>query len=140
MDSQALHPIATAHIPGYMPGPDGSDPLFIGVAIVTIGLIVFIGAMYFTLHSLPERMAHHGNHTQFQVIGILALIALFTHNNIFWVAALLIAAFRMPDFLTPLQSMASSLSGILNRIPGGAAAAPEQAEPQPEAEEGQRDV
>jgi hypothetical protein len=43
------------------------------------------------------------------VVEILALLALFTHNNLFWVAAILIAAFRVPDFLTPLNSIAESL-------------------------------
>ncbi|WP_239059927.1 hypothetical protein [Ruegeria sp. PrR005] len=133
MNTSEMHPMATAHLPGYLPGADGSDPLFIGVATFTIALIVFIGAMYFTLHALPERMAHHGNHTQFQVIGILALIALFTHNNIFWVAALLLAAFRMPDFLTPLQSMAGSLSGILSRMSAPSDAPPPAAPAEPEA-------
>ncbi len=109
MDTNNLNPMATGHIPSYLPGPDGSDPLFMGIAIFTVVLIVAIGGLYFRLHALPEQMAHHGNHTQFQVVGILALLALFTHNNIFWVAALLLAAFRMPDFLTPLESIADSL-------------------------------
>ncbi|MEY8838492.1 hypothetical protein AB9K41_05595 [Cribrihabitans sp. XS_ASV171] len=104
-------------MPGFLPGPDGSDPLFVTVAAFTIGLIVLIGALYFTLHALPERMAHHGNSTQMQVIGILALLALFTHNHIFWIAALLVAAFRMPDFLTPLQSISDSLMAIYSRMP-----------------------
>lgn len=112
-----IHPMATAYIPGFLPGPDGSDPLFTGVAVVTVGLIVLIGIFYFTLHALPERMAHQGNHTQLQVIGILAMIGLFTHNNIFWIAALLLAAFRIPDFLTPLQSIADSLMAIYSRMP-----------------------
>ncbi len=115
MDNSALHSMATGHVPGYLPAADGSDPLFTVVAVFTIGLIVAIGGLYFTLHAMPERMAHHGNHTQFQVIGILALLALFTHNNIFWVVALLLAAFRMPDFLTPLNSIASSLEALKNR-------------------------
>ncbi|MEM7317735.1 MAG: hypothetical protein AAF408_01800 [Pseudomonadota bacterium] len=117
MDSSEINPMATTHIPWYLPGADGSDPLFTVVAAFTIGLIILIGAAYFTLHALPERMAHHGNHTQFQVIGILALIALFTHNNVFWVAALLLAAFRIPDFLTPLQSISDSLMAIYSRMP-----------------------
>lgn len=112
MDTPALHPMATGYIPGYFPGADGSDPLFTVVAIFTISLIIIIGSLYFTLHAIPEQMAHDGNHTQFQVIGILALLALFTHNNIFWVIALLLAAFRMPDFLTPLQSIAASLKDM----------------------------
>lgn len=112
MASELHNPLAPAHVPGYLANADGSDPLFVVVAVCTIALIIGIGALYLTLHSLPERMAHNGNHTQFQLIGILAVLALFTHNNLFWVVAILIAAFRMPDFLTPLRSIAQSLRAM----------------------------
>ncbi len=112
MSVSGAHPMATAHVPSFLPGPDGSDPLFTFMAIFTILLILGIGAFYLTLHALPEKMAHNDNHAQFQIIGILGLLALFTHNNIFWVAALLIAAFRVPDFLTPIWSIAESLHVI----------------------------
>nr|WP_240931823.1 hypothetical protein [Sedimentitalea sp. CY04] len=107
--------MATGHIPGFLPGADGSDPLFTGMVVFTILLVLLIGAFYFKLHAIPEHMAHEDNHTQMQVIGILALLALFTHNNMFWVIALLVAAFRMPDFLTPLQSIARSLDSLNRR-------------------------
>jgi len=112
LQSDTMNPLAPAHAPSYLANADGSDPLFTVVAIFTIALIIGIGALYLTLHALPERMAHTGNHAQFQVIGILALLALFTHNNLFWVVAILIAAFRMPDFLTPLRSIARSLQAM----------------------------
>ncbi|WP_209120862.1 hypothetical protein [Parasedimentitalea maritima] len=123
------HAMATGHIPGYLPGADGSDPLFTGMVVFTILLVLLIGSFYFKLHAIPEHMAHEDNHTQMQVIGILALLALFTHNNIFWVIALLVAAFRMPDFLTPLQSIASSLDYLKQRDQ-----APAQPQPQQPAE------
>jgi len=104
--------MAPGHLPYFLPGADGSDPLFTGIAIFMIVLILGVGAFYFTLHSLPEKMAHEANSTQLQVVGILTLLALFTHNNIFWVVAILLAAFRMPDFLTPLRSIAESLQAM----------------------------
>ncbi len=110
------HAMATGHIPGYLPGPDGSDPLFTAMTVITILLVLGIGSLYFKLHAIPEHMAHSDNHAQMQVIGILALLALFTHNNIFWVIALLVAAFRMPDFLSPLQSIAGSLEALNQRV------------------------
>nr|WP_246079454.1 hypothetical protein [Zongyanglinia marina] len=118
--------MATGHIPGYLPGADGSDPLFTGMVVFTILLVLLIGSFYFKLHAIPEHMAHEDNHTQMQVIGILALLALFTHNNIFWVIALLVAAFRMPDFLTPLQSIASSLDYLKQRDQAPAQPQPQQ--------------
>ena len=112
MSTPNAHPMASGHVPVYLPGPDGSDPLFTFMAVFTILLILGIGALYFTLHALPEKMGHHANHSQMQIIGILALLALFTHNNAFWVIALLVAAFRPPDFLTPLKSISRSLDRL----------------------------
>jgi hypothetical protein len=71
-----------------------------------------LGTFYLKLHSLPERMAHRGSSTQLQLIAVLAVLALFTHNNVFWVAALLLAVVRLPDWSTPINSIAGSLSRI----------------------------
>lgn len=135
----ATHAMATGHIPGYLPGSDGSDPLFTAMTVITILLVLGIGSLYFKLHAIPEHMAHSDNHAQMQVIGILALLALFTHNNMFWVIALLVAAFRMPDFLSPLQSIAGSLETLIHRdkdVAAKVAETPvaETAVPQPQAE------
>ena len=43
---------------------------------------------------------------------VLALLALFTHNNVFWVAALILALLKLPDFLTPINSIAESLKKL----------------------------
>jgi hypothetical protein len=113
--SQAdIHPMAPEHLPMFIPAADGSDPLFSFIAIFTIVMILLMGALYFTLHALPEQMAHQSGHTQMQVVGILAILAMFTHNNAFWIVALLLAAFKMPDFLTPIKSIARSLETMRN--------------------------
>ena len=111
MNEAGLHNLA-GHIPGYVAGPGGDDVLFSGVTLFVILMTVGIGVLYFKLHALPESMAHHANHTQFQLVGILSLLALFTHNNIFWIAALLLAAARLPDFSGSLQSIADSLKDL----------------------------
>ena len=59
-------------------------------------------------------MAHKSNLVQFQFIAVLSLLALFTHNNIFWVAALLIALVKIPDFSTPLNAIADSVERMAN--------------------------
>jgi hypothetical protein len=64
-----------------------------------------IGVLYFRLHALPERFAH--NKVQLQIVCVLALLAMFTHKNIFWIAGLLLALIDFPDF-----------SGLLKRIAG----------------------
>lgn len=110
MTTADIHPMATGHIPTYIVAADGSDYLFSFMVVFTLVLILLLGIGYFTLHAIPEKMAHESNHSQFQIVGILALLALFTHNNLFWVLAVLVAGFRFPDYLTPVESIAQSLS------------------------------
>jgi hypothetical protein len=106
------HPVAPHHLPGYLPGPDGSDPLFTAVIVVLLIVLMVAGVLYFKLHSMPEQLGERHNSTQLQLISILAVLALFTHNNAFWILALLIAAIRIPDYLTPIQTIASSLAKL----------------------------
>ena len=104
----------TPYIPSYLAG-ENSDPLMTVVAVFLIISILSIGVLYFKLHAIPEQIAHGKNHTQMQLIAVLTLLALFTHNNIFWVAALVMAVVEMPDFLAPLKSIAQSLEKISNK-------------------------
>ncbi len=101
----------TEHVPGYLAGAD-SDPLMIVMAVILVAVILIAGVFYFKLHAVPEHIAHGKNHSQIQLITILTILALFTHNNIFWVAALVLAVVDVPDFLTPLKSIAKSLAII----------------------------
>lgn len=101
----------TEHIPRYLAGAD-SDPLMIVMAVTLVVIVLIAGVFYFKLHAVPEHIAHGKNHTQIQLITILTILALFTHNNIFWVAALVLAVVELPDFLTPLKSIAKSLATI----------------------------
>ncbi len=109
MSASSAHPMATGHIPSYVTAADGSDYLFTFMIYFTIALILLIGVAYFTLHALPERMAHGNNHPQFQLVGILALLALFTHNNVFWIGAILVAGFQIPDVAAPLRDIAGAI-------------------------------
>ena len=103
------HPLAPEHLPRYIPGADGSDPLFTVVIWLLVILLMAFGNLYLKLHSLPERMAHRRSSAQLQLIAVLGLLALFTHNNVFWVAALLLAVVRLPDWSSRIDSMAESL-------------------------------
>lgn len=110
METQA--PEQAGHLPFFITGPGQTDVLMIGIIILALVGVVLIGVFYLYLHALPERMAHSSNAFQLQLVGVLALLSLFTHNNIFWIAALLIVAVRVPDFLTPVNSIAHSLNRI----------------------------
>lgn len=103
------------HVPYYIPGPGQSDTLFTVTVISVIALVLIVGVIYFKLHAIPEKMAHKYNSTQLQVVGILSLLSLVTHNNIYWIAALLLVAIKLPDFTTPLNTIARSLEQMTDK-------------------------
>jgi hypothetical protein len=112
---EAIHPMASHHLPGFITPPGETDVLFAVAIIFFLILAIAIGSLYFRLHSLPERIAHDASHIQFQLVAVLSLIALVTHNNMFWIAALLLALVPIPDFWTPLANMAESLAVLAGR-------------------------
>jgi hypothetical protein len=114
--------MASHDLPPFITAPGEVDQMMVITGIVLILIIVAVGALYFTLHSLPERMAHKANHVQSGIIALLCLIALFTHQHIFWIIAILLAFIRVPDFETPLKSISESLERIAP-APGPALAA-----------------
>jgi len=75
-------------------------------------MILGVGVFYLKIHAIPEQLAHKHGNTQSQLIMVLALLALFTHNNVFWVLALILALLKLPDFLTPINNISRSLAKI----------------------------
>lgn len=120
--SETSHDIG--HLPYFITPPGETDTMLVAVIVVMALVALGIGVFYLKLHSLPEHMAHHANHTQMQVVAILGLIALFTHNNIFWIAALLLAAFKLPDYAGMLGAMSNSLDRIASKLDGGGPTGP----------------
>ena len=66
---------------------------------------------------------------------MLGLISLFTHMHIFWVAGLLLALIDLPDFGTPMRSIADSVGRIADAPPGTRPADPD-VEPEPDGNSG----
>jgi hypothetical protein len=96
------------------------------MGIFLIGTILWVGTLYWKLHSLPERMAHKSQKLQFEFVAVLGLISLFTHIHAFWIAGLLLAMIDIPDFGTPMRSIADSVEKIADATSptdGGDAAA-----------------
>ena len=104
----AVNPLATNHLPVFITAPGQTDVLMVVMWVVFIAAILGAGVFFFWLHSLPERMVH--NKLQFDIVAVLALLSLFTHQHAFWVAALIIALITIPDFSLP------DFSGLLGRI------------------------
>ena len=122
----ATHPLAPHGLPSFIGGADGSDPLFTAVVFILIAGLMGVAVLYFKLHSIPEHLAQKQNNGQTQLIMVLAVLALFTHNNLFWVAALVLALVKFPDFTSPLNSIAQSLRIMTKTEP--------EPEPEPEPE------
>jgi hypothetical protein len=113
-----LHPAAPHHLPGFITAPGDTDILMVVVGIVLVGSILMVGNFYLHLHTMPERMAHKSQKLQFEIVAVLGLLALFTHNHLFWVIGLLLAMVDLPDFGTPLRRIAGSVEKIAGDPPG----------------------
>ena len=110
--------VVKEHLPFYITGPGESDILFGAVAIALVLVIIGFGAFYFTIQAIPDRMVKGSSKAQMQIVGLLGLISLFTMNNIYWVAALLIAAVRIPDFVSLFKSQARSQKKMSQSLAG----------------------
>jgi hypothetical protein len=113
--TDAMHPLAAHHLPPFIASPGETDVLLVATGIILVFAVIGIGVLYFKLHALPEHMAHRGQKIQFEIVAVLCLIALFTHNHAFWIAGLLLAIIPLPDFTSPLTSMAQSLGRMAGR-------------------------
>lgn len=109
--------MAPHHLPFYLAPGSGADTLMVVMGVFLIGVVLWVGTLYWKLHSLPERMAHKSQKLQFELVAVLGLISLFTHMHIFWIAGLLLAMIDLPDFGTPLRSIAGSVEKIADATP-----------------------
>jgi hypothetical protein len=100
----------------------------IAMAVVLIAAVLAVGNVFLRLHTLPERMAHKSQKLQFEVVAVLGLLALFTHQHAFWVAGLLLALIDLPDFGTPLRRIAGSVESMAGIAPGEGGTAADEVE------------
>jgi len=128
--AEQLHPSAPHHLPSFITAPGDTDVLMIVVGIILIAAVLGVGNLYLHLHTLPERMAHKSQKLQFEIVAVLGLLALFTHNHLFWVIGLFLAMIDLPDFSTPLRRIAGSVDKL-----AGVPPEPDSTEPPPETED-----
>ena len=112
---EAIHPAASNHLPSFITAPGDTDVLMVVMAIVLLLFVLMVGILYFRLHALPERFAH--KKVQFEIVCVLALLAMFTHMHIFWIAGLLLAMVDFPDFGGLLKRIAGSTEKIADKKP-----------------------
>ncbi|MFK7898827.1 MAG: hypothetical protein AB8G23_23540 [Myxococcota bacterium] len=116
------HPIASEHLPYFVTAPGQVDQMLLVVAGILLVAILMLGGFYFWLHSLPERVAHRRRRSQMELVAALGLIGLFTHNNAFWVGALILAMVELPVISGPLARIADSLEALAGISPENAEA------------------
>ena len=129
--TESIHPSAPHHLPSFITAPGDTDVLMVGVGIFLIIAVLAVGNFYLHLHSLPERMAHKSQKFQFEIVAVLCLLSLFTHNHLYWVIGLFLAMIDLPDFSTPLRRIAGSVEKMAGvppepdptELPGEAATA-----------------
>lgn len=110
--TEPTHPAVSGHLPPFVSLPGETDTLFVFVAFLVVFGVLGIGIFYFKLHALPEQLAHKGQKVQFEIVAVLGLVSLFTHNHAYWIAGLLLAIVPLPDFTSPLRSIANSLDRL----------------------------
>lgn len=113
-----MHSAAPHHVPWFITAPGEADVLMIVMGIFLLISVLAVGNIFLRLHTLPERMAHGAQKLQFEIVAVLGLLALFTHQHAFWVAALLLALVDLPDFGTPLRRIAGSAEKVAGLEPG----------------------
>jgi hypothetical protein len=109
------NPIATTHLPFFVTAPGDTDVLFNVTLVFVVACIILTGVIFFTIHSLPERMAHKSKKILLDLIALLCLLALLTHEHLFWFIAIVLAFIDVPDFLTPVNRIAKSVEAMVTQ-------------------------
>jgi hypothetical protein len=126
--SASINSAAPHHLPPFFTAPGETDIFMVVMGIFLVLMVLGVGLLFLRLHTLPERMAHKSQKLQFEIVAVLGLISLFTHQHIFWIAGLLLAVIDLPDFGTPLRRIAGSVETIAGVSPGEGAKAAEDAQ------------
>ena len=73
------HPTASHYLPLFITAPGGTDVLTIVMGLFLALVVAMFGVLFLRLHSLPDQIAHKSHKLQSEIVGVLCLIALFTH-------------------------------------------------------------
>jgi hypothetical protein len=116
--SDQVNPIASHHVPFFVTAPGDTDVLFNVTLVFIIACVILTGVIFLTIHSLPERMAHKSKKLLLDLIALLCLLALLTHEHFFWFVAIVLAFIDIPDFLTPVNRIANSVASMAGKEAG----------------------
>jgi hypothetical protein len=116
--AETIHSAAPHHLPFFITPPGETDVLMVALAFILAFSVLGFGVFYFRLHSLPEHIAHKNKKIQAELVALLCLISLFTHQHIFWIIGLVLAFIELPDFGGPLNRIAGSAEKLAGFRPG----------------------
>ncbi len=108
----ASDPTLSVHPPWFITRPGELDTLLLAMGALLVLLLLAFGVLMLRLHHLPEHVAQKQQKVQYEVVAVLGLLAMFTHQNLFWIAALLLAMIDLPDFGPVLSRIARSVERI----------------------------
>ena|SRR6516164_3367042 len=110
--SELRHPLFPEHLPSFMTAPGETDVLMVITGAILLLFAVAVGVLYFRLHHLPEHLASKSQKVQYEIVAVLGLLAMFTHEHLFWIAGLLLAFIDIPDFGNLLGRIARAVEKI----------------------------
>lgn len=105
-------PLSPDHLPWFVTAPGHTDVLMIVMGIFLVLFVLLFGVLMLRLHHLPEHIAQKEQKVQYEIVAVLGLLAMFTHENILWVAGLLLAMIDLPDFAGLFVRIAQSVERI----------------------------
>src|SRR3974390_188325 len=109
------HALATEHLPRFITKPGETDVLLVVTAVLLLVMAIAFGVLLLRLHHLPEHIAGKSQKVQYEVVAVLGPLAMFTHQNIFWVIALLLAVIDIPDLGPVFDRIARAIERIAHR-------------------------
>jgi hypothetical protein len=109
------HSASTVDLPLWLAtGPGETDVLLIAMGAFLV-LFVFIFGVLMLRYIICPNTSLPGNKRSSILVATLGLLGMFTHENLFWIAGLLLALIDLPDFTGSLNRIASSVRQIASR-------------------------
>lgn len=107
------HPLpAHTELPWFVTPPGNTNVLLVAAGVFLVIFVLLFGVLMLRLHHLPEHIAQKEQKVQYQLVAVLGLIAMFTHENLFWIAGLLLAMIDIPNFSGLFGQIARSVERI----------------------------
>jgi hypothetical protein len=101
------------HLPWFVKEPGQTDVLMIAMGVFVVLFMFGFVVLILRLHRIPMQIAQQK--VQYEVVAVLCLLALFTQENLYWIAALLLAVIDLPDFGAWFAAVAHNVARIASR-------------------------